>query len=107
MDVGIVGLAGSGRTTLFRALLAHRAPRDSGARHGGGAIGTIHVQDARLEQLSARFRPKKTTPIEIRMHDCCPSLEPSFPTAEIEAMKQMDQLLLVFPAFKHPSDAAV
>ncbi len=107
MDVGIVGLAGSGRTTLFRALLAHRAPRESGARHAGGAIGTIHVQDARLEQLSARFRPKKTTPIEIRVHDCCPSLEPSFPTAEIGAMKQMDQLLLALPAFADPSEAAL
>ncbi len=107
MDVGIVGLAGSGRTTLFRALLAHRAPGESGARHAGGAIGTIHIQDPRLEKLNARFQRKKVTPIEIHVHDLCPSLEPSFPTTEIEAMKRMDLLLLVIPAFTDASEAAV
>ena len=107
MEVGIAGLTGSGRTTVFRALLAHRAPKDSGARHGGAAIGTIHVQDSRLERLSARFQPKKTTPVEIRVHDLCPSLEKSFPTAEIEAMKRMDLLLLVIPAFADANEETV
>jgi len=107
MDVGIVGLAGSGRTTLFRALLAHRAPKESGARHSTAAIGAIHVPDPRLEQLSKRFHPEKTTPVEIRVHDLCPSLEPSFPTAEIEDMKRMDLLVLTIPAFADASEAAV
>jgi ribosome-binding ATPase YchF (GTP1/OBG family) len=107
MDVGIVGLAGSGRTTVFRALLAHRAPQQAGARHGGGAIGTIHVQDPRLEKLFARFQPKKMTPVEIHVHDLCPLLERSFPTAEIEAMKRMELLLLVIPAFADPSEEAI
>ena len=102
MDVGIVGLAASGRSTVFRALLAHRAPAASGERHAAGAIGAIHVQDPRLERLAERFKPKKTTPVEIRIHDLCPSLEPSFPTSELEAMKRMDLLLLVLPAFADP-----
>jgi ribosome-binding ATPase YchF (GTP1/OBG family) len=103
MDVGIIGLTNSGRTTVFRALLAHRAPMGAGDRHGGSAIGSIHVQDPRLERLSELYHPKKTTPVEIRVHDCCPSLESSFPTAEIEAMKRMDLLLLVLPAFADPA----
>jgi ribosome-binding ATPase YchF (GTP1/OBG family) len=107
MDVGIVGLAGSGRTTVFRALLAHRAPKEAGTRHAGVGIGSIHVQDPRLEELAARFRPKKMTPIEIRVHDLCPSLEPSFHTHEIEAMKRMDLLLAVIPAFANPSESAL
>jgi ribosome-binding ATPase YchF (GTP1/OBG family) len=105
MDVGIVGLANSGRTTVFRALLAHRAPRASGDRHAS-AIGTIHVQDPRLERLAELFKPKKTTPVEIRIHDCCGSLETSFPTAEIEALKRMDLLLGVLPAYGDGSPAA-
>ena len=106
MDLGIAGLPGSGRTTVFRALLAHRAPQAAGERHGAAAVGTIHVQDPRLDQLAERFSPQKVTPAEIRVHDLCPSLEPSFPTAEIEAMKRVDMLLLVVPAFADPSPAA-
>jgi len=106
VDVGIVGLAGSGRTTVFRALLAHRAPAGAGDRAPTAGIGTIHVQEPRLEALSERYSPKKTTPIEIRLHDLCPGLDPSFSTAEIEAMKRMDALLLVLPAFADPSPEA-
>ena len=99
MDVGITGLPGSGRTTVYRALLAHRAPAREGERRSESAIGTIHVQDPRLDRLASMFMPRKVTPIEIRLHDLCPSLETAFPTNEIEAMKRMDLLLLVAPAF--------
>jgi hypothetical protein len=105
VDVGIVGRPASGRTTVFRALLAHRAPRTERSAQGG-AVGTIHVQDPRLDALSARFRPRKTTPVEIRVHDLCPSLEPSFPTAELESMRRADVLLLVTPSFDAPDRAA-
>ncbi len=106
MDVGIVGGAGAGRTTVFRALLAHRTPQAAGGRHGSGSVGAIQVRDPRLERLAERFKPRKVTPIEIRVHDLCPSLEPSFPTAEIEGMKRMDVLLLVIPAFADASAEA-
>jgi ribosome-binding ATPase YchF (GTP1/OBG family) len=97
MDVGIVGVPGSGRTTVFRALLALRAPKETGARRG--AVGTIQVRDPRLEQLAERLEPKRVVPIEFRVHDLCGSLDSSFPTDEVEAMKRMDGLLLVVPAF--------
>ena len=103
MDVGIVGLPGSGRTTVFRALLAHRAT--SASAHGP-AVGVIRVADPRLWTLAERFKPKKTTPIELFLHDCCPSLESSFPTLELEALKRMDTLLLVVPNFAGESGEA-
>ena len=103
VDVGITGAPGAGRTTVFRALLAHRAPARAGARAAGSAIGAIRVQDPRLEQLAGKFRPEKVTPIEIRLHDLCSSLERSFPTAEIEAMKRMQVLVLVLDGFADPS----
>jgi ribosome-binding ATPase YchF (GTP1/OBG family) len=106
MDVGIVGPPAAGRTTVFRALLAHRAPRQAGGRSASGSVGTILVQDPRLDRLAERFRPRKVTPVEIRVHDVCPSLEPAFPKEEIEAMKRLDQLLLVVPAFADPSPEA-
>ena len=103
MDVGIVGLPRSGRTTVFRALLAHRAPKAAGARGAGTNVGAIHIQDPRLDRLSARFRPERTVPIEILVHDLCTSLEGGFSTAEIEGMRRMDVLLLVAPTFLDPS----
>ena len=106
MDVGITGAPDSGRTTVFRALLAHRAPARAGARVAGNAIGVIRVQDPRLERLAEKFKPEKTTPIEIRLHDLCTSRERSFPTSEIEAMKRMDVLLLVLEGFANPSPEA-
>jgi ribosome-binding ATPase YchF (GTP1/OBG family) len=107
MDVGIVGAPGSGRTTMFDALLAHRAPGDSGERHSRANIGVIQVQDPRLDRLAERFKPRKVTPIEIRVHDLCTSLEPTFPRSELEGMKRMDVLLLVLPAFAgEPGEAS-
>ena len=103
MDIGIVGAAGAGRTTVFRALLAHRAPKQAGARSASGSIGTIQVREPRLDRLAELFHPRKVTPVEIRVHDVCPSLEPTFPKDEIEAMKRLDQLLLVVPAFADAS----
>ncbi len=105
MDVGIVGGPGSGRTTVFRALLAHRAPQEAGGRASAG-VGAIHVQDPRLDRLCERWKPRKRTPIEIRVHDLCPSLEPQFPQSELEAMKRMDELLLIVPAFAESAPAA-
>jgi ribosome-binding ATPase YchF (GTP1/OBG family) len=89
---------------VFRALLAHRAPQAGGG--SSAAVGAIQVQDPRLERLSELFRPRKTTPIEIRVHDLCPSLEPAFATGELEAMKRMDELLLVVPSFADRSPEA-
>ena len=107
MDAGIVGHPGSGRTTVFHALLAHRAPPVAGGKQKPAAIGVIRVPDARLDRLSTLFKPLKTTPIEIVTHDMCPSLEPSFPTSELEGMKRMDVLLLVVPAFVDPAPEAI
>jgi ribosome-binding ATPase YchF (GTP1/OBG family) len=107
MDVGIVGRPGSGRTTVFRALLANRAPRAAGEKSGSASVGTIQVADPRLTRLAELFKPQKTTPIEIRIHDLCPSLEASFPAGEREAMKRVDALVLVVPGFLDASpDAA-
>jgi ribosome-binding ATPase YchF (GTP1/OBG family) len=102
VDVGIVGLPRSGRTTVFRALLAHRAPKETGGRGPSATVGTIHVQDPRLDRLGEQFRPEKVVPIEIRVHDLCTSLEGGFPSAEIEGMRRMDVLLLVVPTFLSP-----
>jgi GTP-binding protein YchF len=57
MKLGITGLSGSGKTTVFEALTGSH--QDSG--HSMDArIGTIRVPDLRIDALSEMYQPKKT-----------------------------------------------
>ncbi len=57
MKLGIVGLSGSGKTTIFEALTSSNAPS---GHHGEARIGTIRVPDERVDVLSDMYHPKKT-----------------------------------------------
>jgi GTP-binding protein YchF len=70
MQVTIVGLPGSGKTTVFNALTGGHA--EVGGFSGGRAapnIGVVKVPDERLERLSELFNPKKTTPADVTYVD--------------------------------------
>jgi GTP-binding protein YchF len=57
MKLGITGLAGSGKTTVFEALTGEFS--DAGSKMEN-RLGTIRVPDARIDRLSEIFNPKKT-----------------------------------------------
>ncbi|KAA3615076.1 MAG: redox-regulated ATPase YchF [Calditrichaeota bacterium] len=58
MEIGIVGLPYSGKSTLFSTLLNLK---DDSAQHGKQSAerGVVKVPDDRLEKLTALFNPKK------------------------------------------------
>jgi GTP-binding protein YchF len=59
MKLGIIGLSGAGKSTMFEAL-THIQP-DAGAAHKlENRIGTIRVPDERIDFLSDMFKPNKT-----------------------------------------------
>ncbi len=62
MKLGIVGLSGAGKTTVFTAL-THQTV-DPGHK-GETLIGTIRVPDSRMDTLQTLYRPKKLTHIRI------------------------------------------
>lgn len=70
MQVTIVGLPGSGKTTVFNALTGGHA--ETGGYSGSRAapnISVVKVPDARVDQLAALFSPKKTTYADVTYVD--------------------------------------
>jgi len=57
MKLGVIGVSGAGKKTVFEALTKNTA--DAG-HAGGSQIGTIQVPDERVDILSNMYNPKKT-----------------------------------------------
>jgi GTP-binding protein YchF len=57
MRLGIIGLGGSGKSTIFQALT--RSKPEEGA-HKGHRIATVRVPDQRVDALNRLFKPAKT-----------------------------------------------
>lgn len=104
MEIGIVGLALSGKTTLFN-LLTH-----SGAETGVGArkkanMGVSRVPDPRLDRLSEIWSPKKTTFATVRYVDVAgvekSSAREGFPPEILANLKNTDALLVVLRGFEN------
>ena len=58
MKLGIIGLPGAGKSTLFEALT--KIVMDEASRKPEDRLGTIKVPDERVDLLSAMFNPKRT-----------------------------------------------
>src|SRR5581483_10962095 len=66
MKVGMVGFAGSGKSTAFQWLTGVKPDPAASQR---GQIGMARLPDERLDWLSAQFKPKKTTPATVEFMD--------------------------------------
>ncbi|MBI2861025.1 MAG: redox-regulated ATPase YchF [Chloroflexi bacterium] len=67
MEFGIIGLPGSGKTTLFNALTRRGGVEPS---HGAAPhLGVVKVPDPRLSSLAGLFHPEKIVPAEARYID--------------------------------------
>jgi len=66
MKIGLVGFAGSGKTTVFNTMTGLDVPVGYG---GEVRLGTVRVPDERIDKLSAMFNPKKTTFAEMSFCD--------------------------------------
>jgi len=66
MKIGLVGFAGSGKTTVFNTMTGLNVPVGFG---GEVRLGTVRVPDERIDRLSAIFSPRKTTYAEMSFCD--------------------------------------
>jgi GTP-binding protein YchF len=103
MKIGLVGFAGSGKTTVFNTLTGLNVPVGFG---GDVHLGTVKVPDARIDTLTGIFSPKKTTYAEIVFSDI-----PGEHGAErqglskkaLQQIRDQDVLCLVLRAFPNPA----
>ncbi|MBI2777139.1 MAG: redox-regulated ATPase YchF [Chloroflexi bacterium] len=110
MQIAIVGLAGSGKTTVFNTLT--RGHAETGGFGGLTLnVGVVKVPDERLDRLAAIFRPKKIVQADVTYVDLpAPpaSSEGRVGTEELPAehlarLRDSDALLHVVRAFDDPS----
>jgi GTP-binding protein YchF len=59
MKLAIIGVDGSGKTTVFEALTGNIIGEEAGFR-GEARRGTISVPDSRIDRLSQMYQPQKT-----------------------------------------------
>ncbi len=70
MNIGIIGLPSSGKTTIFNALT--RGQAETGTYHAGTFsvnMGAVSVPDERVDRLSAMYKPRKTIYAQVQFKD--------------------------------------
>src|SRR5262245_35267018 len=98
MKAGLVGLPGSGKSMLFRAIT-----RSDGS---GDPFRTVSVPDWRVDALAAIFQPKKKTYAKFECHDLGSIGADEKAEARLFAqMRELDALALVVRGFEDPSFA--
>jgi ribosome-binding ATPase len=89
LEVGIVGLPSSGKTTLFRAL-TRAETHGSGKEH----VGMAQIPDERLDLVAQTVAARKVTPAAVRVVDV-PGTGPQL----LGNLRQVDALLVVLDGF--------
>jgi GTP-binding protein YchF len=100
MEVGIMGLAGSGKTAVF-ALLTGQDPGTAGGRRDAAHVGMAKVPDPRLDALATMYQPRKTTPATVRFADVpgIPDEHRGDDSLNLPELRTADALLVVLRGF--------
>ena len=103
MKIGLVGFAGSGKSTVFNTMTGNVVP----VGHGSEVrLGAVRVPDERIDSLTKIFAPKKTTYAEMSFCDI-----PGERGAErkglsakaVQPIREQDALCLVLRDFTNPA----
>jgi GTP-binding protein YchF len=110
MQIAIVGLAGSGKTTVFNTLT--RGHAETGGFGGMELhVGVVKVPDERLARLAAIFKPKKVIQADVTYVDLPAPPASSeghvgtedLPAEHLARLRDSDALLHVVRAFEDPN----
>jgi len=107
MKIGLVGLPKSGKTSLFNLLTGATVATSSfGTARGEMHAGVARVPDARVERLTAMFKPKKTTYASFEVVDLAGIAKGERQGLEAKEFRNADALLHVVRAFPDPAGTA-
>jgi hypothetical protein len=104
MKLGIIGLARSGKTTVFNAVTRGTAQVGAYSASTQPNMGVVNVPDERVDRLATLYRPKKTTYATIQYVDF-PAAGENFGKGEgpggkfINDLGRMDALIHVVRVF--------
>lgn len=104
MKLGIVGLARSGKTTIFNALTRRSGESVPPGGHIVPALGVVPLPDPRVDWLSKLYNPKKTTYAQVTYMDLqgMPGMIESkqeYMSLLLNHMRPMDAFLMVVRNF--------
>jgi GTP-binding protein YchF len=103
MKIGLVGFAGSGKTTVFNTMTGLDVPVGYG---GDVRLGTVRVPDGRIDTLSAIFKPKKTIYAEMSFCDVPGehgSEKKGLSSKGLQQIRDQEALCLVLRGFDNPA----
>jgi hypothetical protein len=103
VKIGLVGFAGSGKTTVFNVLTGLGVPVGFG---GELHVGTVRVPDPRIDALSKIYSPKKTTYAEMVFSDIPGERgaeQKGLSQKALQQIRDQDALCLVLRDFVNPS----
>ena len=108
MKLGIIGLARSGKTTIFNALTQRSGESVPPGGHAVPVLGVVSVADPRLDWLSRLYQPKKTTHAQVTYLDLqgLPGLldnKLEYMSLLLTHMRPVDAFLMVVRNFSDPS----
>jgi GTP-binding protein YchF len=101
VNIGIFGLSGSGKTTIFVLLTGMKLV--PGVQRQEGLVATALVHDARVDELADIFKPERTTYASLTFLDM-PGFDPEASRNEktrvMQFIQSSDALLCVVRAFR-------
>jgi ribosome-binding ATPase len=103
MKIGLVGFAGSGKTTVFNTMTGLSVPVGYG---GEVRLGAVRVPDERIDALSKIFSPKKTTYAEMSFCDIPGEHgadRKGLSAKALQPIREQDALCLVLRDFENPA----
>ena len=106
MEIGIIGLPRSGKTTIFNAVT--KGSRAVAGYSSKLNVGVAKVPDERLTTLAYMYKPRRVVPAEVTYTDLPPPPEGFGKTRGISgeylnALSSVDALLIAVRAFSNSS----